>query len=128
MTRPHKDLDICYSQFNGTAVNSVPVIRMFGPTLVGQKVCLHLHKVHMRGFKNGLYLNNVQAFPYFFLTSNEDISLNSDQGTSFFKIFIIYLLFIIYYLLFIIYYLLFIIYYLLFIIYYLLFIIYINNL
>jgi hypothetical protein len=45
MTRPHEDLDICYSQFNGAEVDLVPVVRIFGPTPAGQKVCLHLHKV-----------------------------------------------------------------------------------
>src|SRR3546814_2975380 len=51
MSRPIVGLDVTYSSFSGCSIEHVPVVRLFGTTPGGQKVCLHLHK----------------CFPYFFL-------------------------------------------------------------
>ena len=40
---PIKDLDVCYSNFRGRAVEKVPVVRVFGATPLGQKCCVHVH-------------------------------------------------------------------------------------
>ena len=40
-----KDLDTCYSDFRSSAIEKVPVIRIFGATPVGQKACVHVHGV-----------------------------------------------------------------------------------
>ncbi|XP_059153946.1 uncharacterized protein LOC131939568 isoform X2 [Physella acuta] len=42
---PIPDLDPTYSEFRGTAVKRVPVLRVFGSTPAGQKACMHIHGV-----------------------------------------------------------------------------------
>ncbi|CAD7702237.1 unnamed protein product [Ostreobium quekettii] len=57
MARPIQGVDVCYSEFAGEQVDSVPVVRIFGPTSGGQVACVHLHK----------------AFPYFYIPYDDDL-------------------------------------------------------
>jgi hypothetical protein len=48
LAQPIPGLDVCYSSLEGTPVDRVPVVRVFGATPSGQKCCVHLHKVAAR--------------------------------------------------------------------------------
>ena len=45
MTPPIPHLDYTHSLISGKPVSRVPVIRVFGTTPSGQKVCVHVHRV-----------------------------------------------------------------------------------
>ncbi|XP_058174189.1 DNA polymerase zeta catalytic subunit [Anopheles ziemanni] len=51
MAKPDTRFDVCYSQFRGTEIRQVPVIRLFGTTADGTHSCVHIHGV----------------FPYFYI-------------------------------------------------------------
>ena len=48
MAKPLAGLDICFSHSEGTAIDRVPVVQIYGSTPGGQKTCVHLHKVWHR--------------------------------------------------------------------------------
>ncbi|CAK1545920.1 unnamed protein product [Leptosia nina] len=59
LTKPMPGIDVMYSEFRGTDIKQVPVLRIFGSALDGRKACLHVHGV----------------FPYFYIpcpTSNPE--------------------------------------------------------
>ncbi|CAH0553548.1 unnamed protein product [Brassicogethes aeneus] len=45
MASPLNGLDVMYSDFRGIFINQVPVIRVFGSTETGEKICTHVHGV-----------------------------------------------------------------------------------
>ncbi|XP_047022064.1 DNA polymerase zeta catalytic subunit isoform X1 [Helicoverpa zea] len=51
LTKPTPGIDVIYSDFRGSDIKQVPVLRIFGPTPDGHKACLHIHGV----------------FPYFYI-------------------------------------------------------------
>ncbi|XP_050435853.1 DNA polymerase zeta catalytic subunit isoform X2 [Adelges cooleyi] len=57
---PVDGLDSLYSEFWATQVTKVPVLRVFGSTIKGEKCCLHIHGV----------------FPYIFVELDESLEAN----------------------------------------------------
>lgn len=55
MCYPISNLDLRYSEFRGAEIKSVPVIRIFGSSSNGQKVCVNIHG----------------AFPYLYVPCSE---------------------------------------------------------
>ncbi|XP_049869672.1 DNA polymerase zeta catalytic subunit [Pectinophora gossypiella] len=51
LTKPTPGVDVIYSEFRGSDIKQVPVLRIFGPAPDGHKACLHVHGV----------------FPYFYV-------------------------------------------------------------
>ena len=45
MAAPVHGLDPLVSAFSGAEIKRLPVIRVFGSTLSGQRACLHLHGI-----------------------------------------------------------------------------------
>ena len=64
MIKPHPELDICWSAFEGRECREVPLVRIYGSTPSGQKCCLNLHKGTIKLF---FEFPDFLAFPYFFL-------------------------------------------------------------
>ncbi|XP_052868750.1 DNA polymerase zeta catalytic subunit [Anopheles cruzii] len=45
MSKPDPQFDSCYSEFRGSEVKQVPVVRLFGSSATGTHSCVHIHGV-----------------------------------------------------------------------------------
>ncbi|XP_074033299.1 DNA polymerase zeta catalytic subunit isoform X3 [Leptinotarsa decemlineata] len=45
MSAPVQGLDVMYSDFRGSSINQVPILRLFGSIPTGEKICVHIHGV-----------------------------------------------------------------------------------
>lgn len=82
MSEPVSGLDPLISDFRGYNIRKVPIIRVFGSTSAGQKVCLHLH-----GIFPYLYVpmpdRETEGFVYRLAASlDKAINISMQQGSS----------------------------------------------
>lgn len=61
LSKPVQGLDPCYSELQNTVIKTVPLIRIFGSTRQGAKVCAHIHGV----------------FPYIYVPSTDDDNIEN---------------------------------------------------
>ncbi len=90
LAKPAPKVDVSYAPLEGTSIEQVPVVRIFGSTPSGQKACVHLHKVclamtlHILSTiqKNCSDCNHLvlQAFPYFYVPYDDSFPDEPAQG------------------------------------------------
>ncbi|XP_015432671.1 PREDICTED: DNA polymerase zeta catalytic subunit [Dufourea novaeangliae] len=81
---PVSGLDVTFSDFRGTEIKHVPVIRIFGSTPSGIKTCLHIHGVFPYIYIPCAIENNVDSFMYK-LAAAIDSAINVSLGSAFSK-------------------------------------------
>ncbi|XP_046836195.1 DNA polymerase zeta catalytic subunit isoform X3 [Vespa crabro] len=78
-TNPIPELDPTFSEFRGNEIKHVPVIRIFGSTLTGEKTCLHIHGVFPYIYVPCTIKENINSFMHR-LSSSIDNAINVSSG------------------------------------------------
>ncbi|XP_018577848.1 DNA polymerase zeta catalytic subunit isoform X2 [Anoplophora glabripennis] len=83
MSTPTQGLDVMYSEFRGSAINQVPIIRLFGSTETGEKICLHIHGVFPYLYIPYDGTEDVNSLMYkMAITIDKAINISLNQGSS----------------------------------------------
>ncbi|KYM99710.1 DNA polymerase zeta catalytic subunit [Cyphomyrmex costatus] len=78
---PIPELDVTFSEFRGSEVKKVPVIRAFGSTATGKKTCLHIHGVFPYLYVPCIVQQNTDSYAYQ-LAAAIDSALNTSFGST----------------------------------------------
>ncbi|KYN29250.1 DNA polymerase zeta catalytic subunit [Trachymyrmex cornetzi] len=78
---PIPELDVTFSEFRGSEVKKVPVIRAFGSTATGKKTCLHIHGVFPYLYVPCTVQENTDSYAYQ-LAAAIDSALNTSFGST----------------------------------------------
>ncbi|XP_076642989.1 DNA polymerase zeta catalytic subunit [Halictus rubicundus] len=78
---PLSGLDVTFSDFRGTEIKYVPVIRIFGSTPTGLKTCLHIHGVFPYIYIPCTIEENIDSFMYR-LAAATDSAINVSLGSA----------------------------------------------
>ncbi|KYM93032.1 DNA polymerase zeta catalytic subunit [Atta colombica] len=78
---PIPELDVTFSEFRGSEVKKVPVIRAFGSTATGKKTCLHIHGVFPYLYVPCTVQENMDSYAYQ-LAAAIDSALNTSFGST----------------------------------------------
>ncbi|XP_076686257.1 DNA polymerase zeta catalytic subunit isoform X1 [Andrena cerasifolii] len=78
---PLPELDVTFSDFRGTVIRHVPVIRIFGSTPFGVKTCLHIHGVFPYMYVPCTIEKSIDSFIYK-LAAAMDSAINVSLGSA----------------------------------------------
>ncbi|EGI67174.1 DNA polymerase zeta catalytic subunit [Acromyrmex echinatior] len=78
---PIPELDVTFSEFRGSEIKKVPVIRAFGSTATGKKTCLHIHGVFPYLYVPCTVQENMDSYAYQ-LAAAIDSALNTSFGST----------------------------------------------
>ncbi|XP_018317331.1 DNA polymerase zeta catalytic subunit [Mycetomoellerius zeteki] len=78
---PIPELDVTFSEFRGSEVKKVPIIRAFGSTATGKKTCLHIHGVFPYLYVPCTVQENTDSYAYQ-LAAAIDSALNTSFGST----------------------------------------------
>ncbi|KAK0164996.1 hypothetical protein PV328_003555 [Microctonus aethiopoides] len=78
---PLPQLDPTYSEFRGTEIKHVPIVRVFGTASTGEKTCLHLHGVFPYMYVPFTGEDNANAYAYK-LAASLDAAINISLGSA----------------------------------------------
>ncbi|KYN36929.1 DNA polymerase zeta catalytic subunit [Trachymyrmex septentrionalis] len=78
---PIPELDVTFSEFRGSEIKKVPIIRAFGSTATGKKTCLHIHGIFPYLYVPCTVQGNTDSYAYQ-LAAAIDSALNTSFGST----------------------------------------------